>query len=96
MLGICDIKGMCGCTEEEIDAIAMHEHVADAVASEMAFYLINSDDGVPRIRKIIIEDIEMAENLGHFEQVKKLKGVLKHFVVSHRDYYQRKVISITH
>ena len=91
MLNIYDIIGMCGCTEEEIDAIAMHEHVPDAVASEMANYLINSPDGVPRIRKIIIEDIEMAEKLGHTEQIKKLKDVLKHFVASHRDYYQKKV-----
>lgn len=96
MLGICDIRGMSGCTEEEIDAIAMHEHVPDAVASEIAFYLINCEGGVPEIRKIIIEDIEMAENHGHFEQAKNLKGVLKHFVVSHRDYYQGKIVSIKH
>jgi len=96
MIGICDIKGMSGCTEEEIDAIAMHEHVPDAVASEIAFYLMNCENGVPEIRRIIIEDIEMAENNGHFEQAKKLKRVLKHFVVSHRDYYQGRVVNTQH
>lgn len=34
MLCIDDILGMCDCTEEEIAAVAMHEHVPDAVASE--------------------------------------------------------------
>jgi len=96
MLGICDIKGMSGCTEEEIDAIVMHEHVPDAVASELAFYLINCDDGVSKFRKIIIEDIEMAESQGRIEQAKNLKEVLKHFEMSHREYYQQKVVSIKH
>ena len=96
MLGICDIKGMSGCTEEEIDAIVMHEHVPDAVASEMAFYLINCVGGVPRFCKIIVEDIEMAESHGDMEQAKKLKEVYKHFVTSHRDYNQSKLVGITH
>ena len=96
MLGICDIKGMCGCTEEEIDAIAIHERVSDAVASEMAFDLINSNGGVPRLRRIIKKDIEMAENLGNFEQAKKLKGVLEHFVMTQRKYYQGTVASLKH
>ncbi len=90
MLTIDDFIGMCGCTEEEIDAIAMHEHVPDAVASEMANYLINSTDGVPRIRKIILEDIETAKHQGHTEQVKQLNEVLNHFVAAHRDQYQNK------
>ena len=60
MLSLIDIMGMCECTEEEIEAIAMHESVPDAIASEMAAYLINCPDGVSKIRKIIVEDIEFA------------------------------------
>lgn len=86
MLSLDDIMGMCDCTEEEIEAIAMHEHVPDAVASELASYLIHSPDGVPKIKKIIIEDIEMAKAAGHQDQVEKLNLVLKHFVASHPDY----------
>ena len=64
MLSLDDLMGMCDCTEEEIEAIAIHEHVPDAVASEMAAYLIHCPDGVPRIRKIIVEDIEEARSKG--------------------------------
>lgn len=86
MLSLRDIIDMCDCTEEEIEAIAMHEHLPDAVATEYAEYLVHSEDGVPRIRKIIIEDIEMAKRNGNEAQVKKLNDVLKHFVANHPEY----------
>lgn len=86
MLSLDDLMGMCDCTEEEIEAIAIHEHVPDAVASEMAAYLIHCPDGVPRIRKIIIDDIEMARSKGDEEQVQKLNDVLIHFIANHPEY----------
>ena len=54
----------------------MHEHVPDAIASEMAAYLVNSPDGVPKIRRFIIEDIEEAKSKGHEEQAARLNEVL--------------------
>lgn len=89
MLSLEDIVGMCDCTKEEVEAIAMHEHVPDTIASEMAAYLIHCPDGVTRIRKIILEDIEYAENKGHLEQARKLNDVLIHFIATHPDYPQR-------
>lgn len=86
MLSLDDIIGMCDCTKEEIEAIAMHEHVPDAIASELAAYLIHCPDGVPRIRKIILEDIEYARSRGDEEQAKKLNDVLIHFIATHPDY----------
>ena len=86
MLSLDDIMGMCECTEEEIEAIGMHEHVPDAVASEMAAYLVQTPEGERRIRKIIVEDIEIARRLGHTEQEEKLQLVLKHFIATHPDY----------
>jgi len=86
MLSLDDILGLCDCSEEEVEAIAMHEHVPDAIASEMADYLVHSPDGIMRIRRIIIDDIETARNKGHDEQVKKLNDVLIHFIASHPDY----------
>ena len=86
MLSLDDIIGMCDCTKEEIEAIAMHEHVPDAIASELAAYMIHCPDGVPRIRKIIVEDIEYARSRGNEEQARKLNDVLAHFVANHPDY----------
>ncbi|MBC8210260.1 MAG: hypothetical protein H8E21_04275 [Gammaproteobacteria bacterium] len=86
MLSLEDIMGMCECTEDEIEAIAMHESVPDAIAAELASYLIHSPDGVPRISRIIIEDIEIARSKGNPQQVQKLKEVLMHFIATHPDY----------
>ena len=86
MLSLDDIIGMCDCTKEEIEAIAMHEHEPDAIASELAAYLIHCPDGVPRIRKIIVEDIEYARSRGDEEQARKLNDVLVHFIATHPDY----------
>lgn len=86
MLGLQDIIGMCDCTEEEIQAIAEHEHLPDAIATELAEYLVHSEDGVPKIRSILIDNMHHAEREGDQEQANKLKLVLKHFIATHPDY----------
>ena len=86
MLGLQDIIGMCQCTEEEIRAVAMHENIPDAIATELAEYLIRGEDGVPKIRKIIIDDIKMAKRSGNKEKEEQLNEVLKHFVANHPEY----------
>ncbi len=93
MLSIEDIIGMCDCSEEEIAAVALHEHVPDAVASVLADYLIHTPDGVPKLRKIIIEDIETAKREGHTEQVNKFNEVLMHFIASHPEYRESNIAS---
>lgn len=86
MLSLHDIIGMCECTEEEIRAVAVHENIPDAVASELADYIITGDDGVPKIRKIIIDDINAAKRAGNTEQEEKFNEILKHFIATHPDY----------
>jgi len=86
MLTLQEIMDVCECSEEEIAAIAMHEHIPDVVAAEMGEYLLHTPDGVPMIRKIILEDIEMARNAGRTEQVEQLELVLKHFIANHPEY----------
>ena len=86
MLSMVDIIGMSDCSEEEIAAVALHEHIPDSVAAELANYIINSEDGVLMLRKIILEDIEIAKSKDQKDQVKHLKDVLKHFVATHPDY----------
>ena len=84
MLTYQDCLDFTGFTQDEIDAIAEHEHVPEIVALELANYLAEKQpDGIPRIRKIIIEDIEHARAQGHKERVAHLEGVLKHFVATH-------------
>ena len=83
MLTFEDCLAFCELTEEEIDAIAEHEHVPEMLAVELGNYLVHEDDGVPRISRILVEDIAAAEHRGDRDRVLRLKLVLKHFVDAH-------------
>lgn len=83
MLTFEDCLGLCDLTEEEVDAIAEHEHVPEMVAMELGNYLVHTEKGVPQISRIIVEDIELAESRGDRDRVLRLKLVLKHFVETH-------------
>lgn len=85
MLTLQDCIGLCELTEEEIKAIAQHEHVPEIVAAELGEYLCHCENGVPHIKKIILDDIEDARARGHEDQVERLKLVLKHFIATHPD-----------
>lgn len=83
MLTLQDCIGICELTEEEIEAIAQHEHVPEIIATELGEYIIHSKDGVPHMRRIILDDIEEARSHGHDEEVERLQLVLKHFIATH-------------
>ena len=85
MLTYQDCIGLSDLTEEEIKAIAEHEHVPDIIALEFGHYLIETGDGVPAIKAIIIDDIKHAEKNGDINHVIKLKIVLQHFIDTHPD-----------
>ena len=70
-------------TEEEIEAIAQHQHLPEMAALEMGSYLVHTSEGVPRIKSIILDDIEEERRRGHDEKVLQLKLVLKRFVETH-------------
>lgn len=85
MLTLQDCIDFCELTEDEIEAIAEHEHIPMIVAAELANYLVHTDSGEPRIRRIIIDDIKHARARGDIEHAAKLKMVLSHFVEQHPD-----------
>jgi len=67
-------------TEEEIAAIAEHEHLPAIVAAELGNYLVHNAGGMPAIRRMILDDIEAARGRGDAQHALALKLVLKHFV----------------
>lgn len=71
-------------SEDVIDAIAEHEHVPEMVALELAEYLVHTDDGVPRLKRMILDDIAAADARGNTEHAKRLRLALHHFVASAR------------
>lgn len=85
MLTLQDCIGICELSEEEIKAIAQHEHVPEIIAAELGEYMIHAENGVPHIRRIILDDIEDARSHGHEGEVERLKMVLKHFIATHPD-----------
>ena len=83
MLTIEDCIELSELTEEEILAIAEHEHVPEMVAVELGNYLTHTASGEKRIKRMIIDDIEAARAMGDHHRVTMLKMVLKHFVEHH-------------
>jgi hypothetical protein len=85
MLTFEDCLGLCDLTEEEVAAIAEHEHIPEIVAIELGNYLIHTPDGVPAIKRIILDDIEAAKARGDMKHALALRLVLRHFVETHAD-----------
>jgi hemerythrin len=83
MLTLKECLQYCNLTEEEIEAIAEHEHIPEIVAAEMAEYLVQSADGVKKIRHIIFDDIRLAKEHGDIDKARNLETVLKHFIATH-------------
>jgi hypothetical protein len=86
MLTLQDCVDLCDISEDEILAIAEHEHVPEIIAAEIAQYVVHTPDGVPMIRKIILEDIEHARQRGDDNHAAKLRLVLKQFMSTHPEY----------
>ncbi|MEO8165014.1 MAG: hypothetical protein ABI619_06410 [Betaproteobacteria bacterium] len=83
MLTIQDCIELSGLTEEEIEAIAQHEHVPEMIAVELGSYLTQTRTGEKRIRTMITDDMRDARRRGDHFQVLKLKLCLRHFLEHH-------------
>jgi len=83
MLTYEDCLEFSGLSEEEVAAIAEHEHLPDILAVELGNYLVQSVDGQPMIRRIILDDIRDAREHGHRERARRLELVLSHFISNH-------------
>jgi hypothetical protein len=79
-----DCVAFCELSEDEIAAIAEHEHLTQMAAAELGNYLVHSPDGIPRIRRIILDDIVAARRRGDLAHAAKLRLVLRAFVAAHQ------------
>ena len=78
-----DCLAFCELSEDEIDAIAEHEHLTETVALEMGSLVVRAPDGEFRIRQIIIDDIEAAQARGDLAHAAHLKHTLRRFIEQH-------------
>ena len=83
MLTFDDCLALAELTEEEVDAIAEHEHLPEMVALELGAYLARSAEGQRRIEHMIVDDIEAAHRRGDPLHAAQLKRVLRHFCLEH-------------
>nr|WP_246337739.1 GatB/YqeY domain-containing protein [Azospirillum oleiclasticum] len=80
MITIEDCIALSGLTEEEIDAIAAHEHLPEIVATELGAYLEQTPQGRRTIRHMIEDDITAAMAARDTRRAGILKMVLAHYV----------------
>jgi S-ribosylhomocysteine lyase LuxS involved in autoinducer biosynthesis len=83
MLTVQDCLAMCELTEEEVRAIAQHEHIPEVVAAELGNYLVHTSTGEQEIEHMIADDIAEARDAGDLRRAAELKLVLRHFAETH-------------
>ena len=74
---------MCGLTEQEVMAIAEHEHVPEIAAAAIGRHLLKKPNGAEKIRDMIRDDINEALGRGDKDHASELLMVLRHFLASH-------------
>lgn len=74
---------MCGLTEQEVQAIAEHEHVPEIAAAAMGRYLLKKPNGAEQIRDMLRDDIHEALSRDDAEHASELLMVLRHFLAEH-------------
>ena len=83
MLTYEDCVDLSGLSTEEVDAIASHEHLPRMIALELGSYLLKDEEGVPVIKKMILDDIKDAKATKNHDRSALLEHVLLHFVETH-------------
>jgi hypothetical protein len=83
MITLEDCIGLCGLTEEEVLAVAEHEHLPEIAATALAQYLLSHEHGSEKVRDMIVDDFRQAQLRGDKEHVLTLLHVLHHFLKTH-------------
>ena len=83
MLTIEDCIALSELTEEEILAIAAHEHIPEMAAAELGNYLLHTPEGEVRVAAMIRDDMEAALRGGNLRRVVLLRHCLKRFLRGH-------------
>jgi hypothetical protein len=83
MISMEDCIALCGLNENEIMAIAEHEHVPEIAAAAMGRYLLKEPGGPRKIRDMMRDDIKEAIARGDRTHASELVMVLRHFLDTH-------------
>ena len=83
MISLEDCLAMCGVDEEEVAAIAEHEHLPQIAAAALARYLLNDTGGEQEIRRMIVDDIRKALVENRLRHATELLMALRHYLSEH-------------
>jgi hypothetical protein len=83
MLSLEDCLALCELSEDEVLAIAHHEHLPEIAAAELGNYLIHTPEGEMKIKAIIRDDIAGARASGDRMRELALKMMLRNFILQH-------------
>ena len=83
MITLEDCVGLSGLTLDEIDAIAEHEHIPEAVAVALGSYLLHKKHGNEIIRDMIRDDIRTALEHHDRQHAANLLATLRTFLSMH-------------
>jgi len=79
LISLADCVALSGLTEEEVLAIAEHEHIPEIAAAALASYLLSQAHGPETIRRMIVDDIRSALDRGDQKHAQELFMALRHF-----------------
>ena len=78
-----DCLGLCDLTEQEVLAIAEHEHIPAMAAVQLADYLAHTPEGEQRIKAMIRDDIAGAVGGGDRLKALALKSIIRDYILKH-------------
>lgn len=83
MISLEDCIGLCGLTENEVAAIAEHEHIPEVAAAALAQYMLHRKHGAEDLRNMIVDDIRSALAESRVEHAAELFSALRHYLDTH-------------
>jgi hypothetical protein len=83
MFTIEECIAMCGLTQDEVLAIAEHEHIPEIAAAAPGQYLLTQDDGTEKVSAMLRDDIWLAIHRNDRAHARQLFMALRHFLSSH-------------
>jgi uncharacterized hydantoinase/oxoprolinase family protein len=83
VLSLQEVFDFSGLDEEEIHAIAKHEHVSEVCAAGLGSSLLQTKQGTADIECLMRENIEEAKSHGQPVRAEACERVLAHFKENH-------------
>lgn len=85
MITVEDVVGMTCLSEEEVAALAEHDHLSDYDAALLGEYLMHQHHGAAKVQQMICEDVREALHKDNVAHAKELYKVLHHFLSEYPD-----------